>query len=460
MMKIKTTNKKVPQTHVEIRFVEKGVNKVVREGKMEAIEIVSGKLSRITPRKLQTIIRDIVRTAKAHKISKLSVSLDYSEFKGCKTYGEEWFWSTVAENLHLANYEFDVYKTKKQPLVSEVCLTGRSSKTQKNGVARGIKVADGTNIARELSNTPGGDMTPEKLASQVKKVFRGTKVKVKILNYAEIKKLKMGGVLGVGKGAKSKPRFIILEYNGGAKKDKPLLLVGKGVTFDTGGLQIKPGLSMYEMHMDMSGGAAAIGAMKGINDLKLKKNVVALIPAVENAVGESAIRPGDIITMMSGTTVDVLHTDAEGRLILADALHYAHRYDPKLVVDIATLTGAATVAVGSHASAIMTKDRKLEDKLRDFGEESGDYVAPLPLWEEYKQHIKGIQGDISNISSNGKQLGGGAITGGIFLSYFTKKLKWVHIDMAPRMTTVESDKLAKGSSGEPTRLLIKIIEKS
>jgi leucyl aminopeptidase len=216
-------------------------------------------------------------------------------------------------------------------------------------------------------------------------------------------------------------------------------------------------MAMHEMHMDMSGGAAVIAAVGAVARLGLKKNVVGLIPAAENAVSDESIRPGDILTMMSGKTVEVLHTDAEGRLVLADALHYAKRYNPRLVIDVATLTGAAVIALGHHAHGIMTKDRKLEDSLRDLGEKSGDYVSPLPLWDEYNQYMKGIHADITNIRSDGQKYAD-ASQGAVFLSHFTHGYRWAHIDMAPRMTSVASDKLAKGATGEPTRLLVSIVE--
>jgi leucyl aminopeptidase len=240
-------------------------------------------------------------------------------------------------------------------------------------------------------------------------------------------------------------------------KNDPIVFVGKGITFDTGGLQVKPGMAMYEMHMDMSGGASVIAAIACAAKLGLKKNIIGLIPSAENAVSDEAMRPGDIYTSMSGKTVEVLHTDAEGRLVLGDALTYAKRYNPRLIVDVATLTGAALVAVGQHASIIMTKDRKLEDTFREYGEYTGDYVWPLPLWDEYKQYTKGLHGDISNIPQGDTRYGG-TINGGTFLSNFTEGEKWVHIDMAPRMTAVQSDKLAKGATGEPSRLLVHIAE--
>jgi len=445
--------------HTQVVCTEKGTERVVREGKNETLEINIGKSAKVTPRTLRTLVRTVVQTAKRHKIEKIALTLSYAAFPKCAQYGEAWFWSTVAENLILANYEYTTYKSK-QPkyTLKGVTLLAHEVKTVRDSVAHGTTLATYTNTCRDIANTPGSDMTPALLAGKAKEILKGTKAKVTILDEKQIAKLGMGGVIGVGKGSKHKPRFIIIEYFGGKKTEKPIVFVGKGVTFDTGGLQIKPGMAMYEMHMDMSGGASVIAALAAVAKLGLKKNIVGLIPAVENNVGDDAIRPGDVLTMMSGKTVDVLHTDAEGRLILADALHYARKYEPRLLVDVATLTGASLVAVGQHAHIIMTKSRTLEDTFRDLGEESGDYTFPLPLWDEYTQYTKGVHGDIANIPSGDTKYGG-TITAGTFLSHFTKKMKWVHIDMAPRMTSVGSDKLAKGATGEPTRLLVKIAEK-
>ena len=266
----------------------------------------------------------------------------------------------------------------------------------------------------------------------------------------------MGGVLGVAQGSSEDPKFIIAEYNGGPKTQKPVVLVGKGVTFDSGGLNLKPSDSIYEMHLDMSGGAAVIHAVIAAAKLKLKCNVVALVPAVENMVSGSSYRPGDVLRSMSGKTIEVMNTDAEGRVILADALTYAERYKPRLVVDVATLTGASMVALGTRASAIFTRDEKLEHLLRELGEKSGDYVWPLPLWDEYEEEVKGTFGDVANIGKKDRL--GGAITAAIFLYQFAKNYPWVHIDMAPRMTTIEGEYLSKGAAGAPVRLLVKLLE--
>jgi leucyl aminopeptidase len=270
-----------------------------------------------------------------------------------------------------------------------------------------------------------------------------------------MKALGMGGVLGVGQGSDAPPRFIILEYMKGAKNEKPVVLVGKGVTFDTGGLNLKPGNHIYEMHMDMSGGAAVIHTIIAAARLKLRKNIVALIPAVENMPSGSSYRPGDVLRTMNGKTIEVLNTDAEGRVILADALEYAKRYNPALVVDVATLTGAAVVALGLRYSAIFTTDKKLEERFRALGEAVNDPVWPLPLGEEYEEDIKGTFGDWANAGKPGEA---GATSGAVFLWQFIKGYPWVHLDIAPRMTAMETEYLAKGAAGTPVRLLARLLE--
>jgi leucyl aminopeptidase len=457
-IKISGAREKLPKQYVLVVLVSKGTEHFVDSANGKVLQVPSGKLGKVTPRTFRTLIRTVVQAAKKHKLSHIAVPLAYADFPKCAAYGETWFWSTVAENLLIADYEYTTYKSKKSKYaLNEVRIVTEAGKAARDGVARGSIVGSYVNQCRDLANTPGGDMTPRVLGAYAQAILKGPKTKVSVLDEKAILKLKMGGLLGVGMGAKDKPRFIVIEYRGGKKDAAPVVFVGKGITFDTGGLQVKPGMAMYEMHMDMSGGASVVAAIGAIQKLGLKKNVIGLIPAAENAVSDGSMRPGDVLTMMSGTTVDVLHTDAEGRLVLADALHYARRYSPKLVVDVATLTGAALVAMGTHAHAIMTKKRSLEDRFRELGEESGDYTFPLPLWDEYKQYTKGVHGDLANIAPGDSRYGG-SINGGMFLSHFTKGMPWVHIDMAPRMTSVPSDKLAKGATGEPVRLLIKIAE--
>ncbi len=251
------------------------------------------------------------------------------------------------------------------------------------------------------------------------------------------------------------PRFIVMEYFRGPKSQKPIVLVGKGVTFDTGGLNLKPEAAIYEMHMDMSGGAAVIHSIRAAARLKLKKNIVGLIPAVENMPSGSSYHPGDVLRTMSGQTIEVLNTDAEGRIILADALSYAKKYNPGLVVDVATLTGAAMSALGQRFTGLFTSDKMLEARFRTLGEESGDFVWPLPLTSDYEEEIKGTFGDWANI---GKTRYGGATTAAVFLWQWAKNYPWVHLDIAPRMTTIEGEYLAKGAAGAPVRLLTRLLE--
>jgi leucyl aminopeptidase len=335
-----------------------------------------------------------------------------------------------------------------------VVIVGKIDAITQKAFRQGQIIGQHVNDCRQLSNTPGGDITPSSLAKYAEAIGQKSGVRVNVLGLKKIEELKMGGVLGVGKGSDDEPKFIVMEYkNGGTQK--PVVLVGKGVTFDSGGLSIKPGDFMYEMHMDMSGGSAVIHAICAAAKLKIKKNVIAIIPAVENMISGSSFRPGDILKTMSGITVEVLNTDAEGRLILADGLSYAKQFKPRLVVDVATLTGACMVAVGKHASGIFTKDHDLEMIFRDLGEQTGDYVWPLPLWEEYEEEIKGTFADINNA---GKTRYGGASTAAAFLYQFAKDYPWVHIDIAPRMTASENEGLEKGAAGAPVRLLIKLLQ--
>ena len=421
-----------------------------------------GKWAEVTPRTFRTLLRGLVQSLKSHKVEFANIALNREDFPKLQQYDEAWFASTMTENLALAAYDYTVYKSKpdtKQSLKEIVVLT-QTSVTAKTGFARGIVVAHYTNSARNIANTHGDDLTPKALANAAKKLATGTRVTVKVLGLKEIQKLKMNLVEAVGKGSHNEPQFIVMEYWASKnKKDAPLVLIGKGITYDTGGLNVKPSGAMHDMHMDMSGGSSVMAAIIAASKLGIKKNIVALIPAAENAISSHSMRAGDIVTAMSGTTVEILHTDAEGRLVLADALTYSTRYSPRAIIDVATLTGAALVALGQQASAVMTRDINLETTLRTLGEESGDLVWPLPLWDEYKGPLKSARADISNIATNFAKWGG-AIEGGMFLDAFApKNVPWAHLDIAPRMDSIPSDKLAKGATGEPMRLLIKWLER-
>ncbi|MEK7175325.1 MAG: leucyl aminopeptidase [Patescibacteria group bacterium] len=394
----------------------------------------------------------------------------------------------IGTQIAFANYEFVQYKTPPPEgfnFIKEIFIEGTNPEIQKI-ILKGNIIAEEVNKTRSLSNTPGGDMTPSVLAQEAKKALKNLPVKVKILGEKEMAKEKMEAILAVGRGSEMESKFIILEYwgdkKGEEKKDKsdfppaggkvglpsfltknaPIVLVGKGVTFDSGGINLKPSSSLLGMNMDMSGGAAVIHTMALIAKNKIKKNVIGLIPAVENMPSGKSYRPGDVIRSMSGQTIEILNTDAEGRVILADALTYAEKYKPSLVIDIATLTGAAVVALGERASAIFTDDDILCKNFEEIGEETGEYLWRLPLWEEYESEIKGSLGDWTNCHNKDSRYGG-ATNGAIFLKQFTKKYskdcKWVHLDIAPRMTSIAGEYLAPGALGTPVRLLYKIIEK-
>lgn len=419
-----------------------------------------GKLKEIGRRELILLARKIIQTAKVNQIRKIAITFDEFLFPNLKEITKEDIARILAENFLMANFEFVKFKTsvKNSRFVQSVVVCGVSSQEIKQGFSKGKIIGEEVNKCRTLSNTPGGDMTPRLLADSALDAVKGTGIKVTVLGRKEIAKEKMGLILGVAKGSEEEPQFIILEHKKGKKDDKPIVLVGKGVTFDTGGLNLKPSNSISEMYMDMSGGAAVIHAIVAAARLGVKKNIIGLIPAVENMPSGKSYRPGDILTSMSGKTIEVLNTDAEGRLILADALTYAERFNPRLVIDVATLTGGALAALGQRASAIMTRSGEIEVLLRQLGEDSGDYVWPLPLWKEYEDDIKGTFADLANIQTSGGQGNASAIIGGIFLLQFAKKYPWAHIDIASRMTAVSGEYLARGAAGAPVRLFVKLLE--
>lgn len=412
--------------------------------------------SKMTRRMLILLVRRIISLAKAKRVKHVVLSCESLSFEALPITSED-MGELCATNMLMAHHAFVEHLAKPKdgfPSIERVTFEG-ATREFRRGLERGMIIGTEVNACRRLANLPGGDLTPAVLASEAKRMAAKLPIKVKILGVAEMQKLKMGGVLGVGKGSAFPAKFIVMEYTGGKKGAAPLVLIGKGVTFDTGGINLKPSDSLLGMNMDMSGAAAVMHALVAAARLKVKKNIVVLVPAVENMPSGTSYRPGDILRSMSGKTIQVDNTDAEGRIILADALTYAKRYQPTLVVDVATLTGAALVALGERASALFTQDSVLEQRFRELGEKSGDYVWPLPLWDEYDVEIKGTFADVSNL---GKTRYGGAVTAAVFLKQFAVGYPWVHLDIAPRMTAVEGEYLAKGAAGAPVRLLVELLE--
>ena len=370
--------------------------------------------------------------------------------------------SMVARETMLASYTFSTYrkqKRKKTALAAiSIVLAHRVAilAPLQTEIKNQLILAEEVNAARELSNMPGGDMTPTVLAEHAEATGKRSGFHVAVYNEKKMKALGMGGMLGVSRGSSEEAKFIICEYaHPSARTHKPVVFIGKGVTFDTGGLNIKPEMSMYEMHMDMSGGASILHAIAAIARMKLPVHVVGLIPAAENMPSGSGYRPGDILRMYGGKTVEVKHTDAEGRILLADALGFAKTFSPDVIIDVATLTGASLVALGQRVSALLSPNKKLSDQLIAAGEASGDRVWPLPLWPEYKSDMKSDFADIANIS---KSKFGGTITAAAFLWEFTPINTWAHIDIAPTMTSIPEDNLASGSKGSGVNLLVTFVE--
>ena len=458
---------KATKGYLRIRLTEEAKNtrRLVREDSVEWLEVGAGKPADMNARRFTLLCRAIINATKQQKAKKIAIQFDATPWvlSSIKDISPEDISSRAAQAYEMANFEFTTFKTKPKEgfnRVEEILICGKTTKSVEAAFKRGQIIGQAVNACRELANTPGGDMTPKGLAKAAKTAATGLPITVKTLGRAEMQKLGMGALLGVAKGSSEEPTFTIMEYKGGAQNAKPIVLAGKGITFDSGGINLKPSNGIYEMHMDMSGAAAVIHAVALAARLTLKKNVIGLIPAAENMPGNSAYRPGDILKSLSGKTIEVLNTDAEGRLILADALTYAKRFKPSVVLDVATLTGAALSALGLYASAVLTRDDELADTLVTLGEESGDYVWRLPLWDEYEDAIKGHFADLSNIGTGASARYGGATEGGIFLWQFAKDLDcpWAHLDIAPRMTAAPGDELAKGAAGAPVRLLLAFIE--
>ena len=314
------------------------------------------------------------------------------------------------------------------------------------GLAQGQAIGAGVGLARECANRPANHATPSFLAAEARRLGKTYGFKVEVFDRRGIEKLGMGSFLAVAQGSDEPPRFIVMQYRGAAKSSAPTVLVGKGITFDTGGISLKPGAEMDEMKFDMGGAASVLGTMRALGELKPKINVVALIPTCENMPSGRAVKPGDVVKSLSGQTIEILNTDAEGRLILCDALTYAERFKPGAVVDVATLTGACVIALGHHHSGLYANDDALADELLAASRNALDPAWRMPLDEEYDEGLKSNFADMANIAGRA----GGSITAAKFLQRFAGKFKWGHLDVAG---TAWKSGAAKGATGRPVPLL-------
>ena len=365
----------------------------------------------------------------------------------------------MVEGAILGSYQFTVYRTAAADHIVEgmkILIPQKGQLKQvTEGIRRGVATAEATVFVRDLCNHPSNVLTPARVAEEAKAIAKAEKISIKILEQKDMERLGMGALLGVARGSQEPPKFIILEYNGAKKKDeRPVVLVGKTITFDTGGISLKPAENMEHMKADMTGGAEVLASIRAAARLKLPLRLISILPVAENMPGGRAMKPGDVVMTLSGKTVEVQNTDAEGRLILADGLAYAMRYKPAALIDIAILTGACVVALGQFAIGMFGTDQALKEQVRKSGQKAGERVWEMPLWEEYFEQLKSDVADMRNIGGRG----GGMITAALFLSKFVGDCPWVHLDIASTdWSERERAYVPKGPTAIGTRLLLQYL---
>jgi leucyl aminopeptidase len=399
----------------------------------------------------ESAFRDAVRGA-AHALKDLEAK-DAAFFLVDAKVGSRpvsWNLRQAVLGLREALYRFDLLKTQKKtrgPALERVTLPLASSAALQGALAEAEATADGAELARTLGNLPSNICTPAYLAEEAKKLARQFKLQIEVLERRDLERLGMGAFLAVANASHRPPKLIVLRYKG--KPRAPLLaLVGKGITFDTGGISLKPAAEMDEMKFDMSGAGSVLGTLRALAGMRAPLNVVGIIPACENMPGGRATRPGDVVTTLSGQTVEILNTDAEGRLILCDALTYAARFQPEAVIDVATLTGACVIALGHVATGLFANDQKLADEIREAADDAWDRVWQMPLWEDYQEQLRSNFADFANIGGRP----GGSITAACFLARFTREMRWAHLDIAG---TAWKSGREKGSTARPVPLLVR-----
>lgn len=358
------------------------------------------------------------------------------------------------EGLILGSYKFGQFKSDKEAESALTLVLAADYKKYKKAVDKALVAAEATCLTRDLVNTPANYLTPTSYAAKVRALGRKYGIQTRVYTKREIERMKMGALLGVAQGSDQPPQLITFTYNGGKRGDPPIALVGKGVTFDTGGISLKPSDSMADMKNDMAGSAAVISQIMILGRLKPKVNVIGIVPAVENMPSGKAIKPSDVVVAGDGQTIEVMNTDAEGRLILADALHFAHRFKPQAIIDIATLTGACKIALGTNAAGILGNNQALLDRLYELGQLTSEKTWQLPLWDEYYEQIKSEVADMKN--TGGRPAG--TITAAAFLSKFIKNIPWAHIDIAAMDNQEGAHPYQpKGATGFGTRLLAEFL---
>lgn len=418
--------------------------------KAERVLLVgTGKEAELTDRQFKKIISSVLSTLKGLGGTDAAIALDQVVVKNRDTYGKA---RLLIETLADGEYVFDRFKSQKaeaRALKKVTLLTDKISVADVERAATHAQaIATGMALTRDLGNMPPNVCHPVYLGEQAKALGKAHKnLKVEVHDEKKLAELGMGSFLAVAQGSAQPPRLIVMNYSGGKKSEKPFVLVGKGITFDTGGISIKPAAGMDEMKFDMCGAASVFGTLRAVLELQLPINLVCVIAAAENMPSGTATRPGDIVTTMSGQTVEILNTDAEGRLVLCDALTYAERFKPQAVIDIATLTGACVVALGGHTSGLLGNNDALINQLLDAGKFADDRAWQLPLFDEYQEQLDSPFADIANIGGPK----GGTITAACFLSRFTKTYEWAHLDIAG--TAWLSGGKEKGATGRPVPLL-------
>ena len=411
-----------------------------------------GKKSSLNINRLKSKITMLINRLKTKPVENALLCLASSRPAGVDVMT---YFQMVARIIENTGYHYQTTKSekKKSAKLSEIILhTGLSKHLMpaRRALKLGLAISHGESLSKELSNLPANICTPTYLAKKAEKLGKKHNLKVKILDEKDMEKLGMGSLLSVSAGSDEPAKLIVMEYKGDKKGSAPVTLVGKGLTFDSGGISIKPAAKMDEMKYDMCGGASVFGAMRAVAEMELPINVVGIVPSSENLINGKANKPGDVVTSMSEQTIEILNTDAEGRLILCDALTYAQRYEPAVVVDIATLTGAVIIALGDKASGLMANDQKLANAISKAGDQCADRVWQLPIWDDYQSQLDSNFADMANVGGRAA----GTITAACFLSRFTKKFRWAHLDIAG---TAWLGGAKKGATGRPVPLLCQLL---